>query len=108
MADPEITTARVTPETVKHVATLARLSLTDDEVVQYTQDLQKILAMIAEIDQLDLSEIDDDAGCISGVDPVLAEDKASCKMEHQAVVDNAPSWEDPFFRVPQILKTSGS
>jgi aspartyl-tRNA(Asn)/glutamyl-tRNA(Gln) amidotransferase subunit C len=91
----------ITTETVKHVANLARLALTDEEILSYTTELSNILNMIEEINQLDLSSVDMTLDAEQPV--VFSTDDPIREFSRESLMANAPSVEDHFFRVPKIL-----
>ena len=91
----------ITKDTVEHVAKLARLELTDAEVDGYTRDLAKILDMVAQLNELDLSGVEADLPVDQPT--VFREDKPFRLFERDALLANAPEEEDGFFRVPRIL-----
>lgn len=90
-----------TPETVSHVAKLARLELTPEETERYTRDLNNILALVAQLDELDLSNIAVDLPVDEPA--VFREDRAARTFDRDAFLAAAPHEEDGFFRVPKIL-----
>ena len=96
----------ITQETVQHVAKLARLELTPDEVERYTQDLGKILSLVEELNQADLSAIE--LGLQADQPTVFREDKGVREFTREELMANAPDVEDGFFRVPKILGDSAS
>ena len=103
----------ITTETVAHVAKLARLALTEDELAKVQQDLSRILGLVDQLNQLDLTQLNqDDAHGTMTVNPdnpipiVLREDAPKPAMGRDALLKNAPHEEDGFFRVPQILESN--
>lgn len=97
----------ITPETVKHVATLARLELTEDETARYTHDLSMIMELVSQLDQLDTSKIENTEGIYPSQDisleVVYREDTVQKEYTREGLLRNAPETEDQCFRVPQIL-----
>lgn len=91
----------ITQETVEHVAKLARLELTPDEVQRYTQDLGKILTLVEQLNEVDLSQIE--LSLQSDTPTVFREDKSAREFTREELMANAPDVEDGFFRVPKIL-----
>ncbi len=91
----------ISQETVQHVAKLARLELTPEESERYTQDLGKILTLVEELNQVDLSGIE--LGMDASTPTVFREDKALREFSREELMANAPHEEDGFFRVPKIL-----
>ena len=48
----------ITRDEVLHVARLARLELTDDEIDKFTEQLSAILEAVAKVSELDLSDVE--------------------------------------------------
>ena len=94
----------ITQETVEHVAKLARLELTPEETQSYTQDLSKILSLVEQLNELELS--DTEVGLAVDAPTVFREDKAVREFSREELLANAPHEEDGFFRVPKILGDS--
>jgi len=93
---------RITADDVVHVARLARLELTDDEVATYTGQLAAVLAHAADVEALD----------VDGVEPmvhpyplrnVLRDDVVGPTVDRDEVLAQAPSVENGQFQVPAIL-----
>lgn len=100
---------QITEATVRHVAKLASLALTEDEVTRFTQELSGILDFVDQLNQLDLSSVTEGQETVV-TEPVLADsterfrpDEGLRRFERDALLKNAPEEEDGFFRVPQIL-----
>ena len=91
----------ITEETITHVANLARLDLTQDELQQYSQELTKIIAMVEQMNHLDLNGIE--VGMTEEQPTSFREDVVNNPFERDKLLKNAPDQEDGFFRVPKIL-----
>jgi aspartyl-tRNA(Asn)/glutamyl-tRNA(Gln) amidotransferase subunit C len=87
---------------VRHVAMLARLALTDDEVEAMRNDLNSILGHIDEIQRLDLESVAPMAHAIA-VTNVTREDIVVPPFPQQVAVANAPESEGGAFVIPQIV-----
>lgn len=93
---------RITPEDVAHVARLARLHLTDDELVTFTGQLDAVLGHAADVESLDL----DDVPPTSHPYPltnVLRDDVVLPSLDRAEVLAQAPDVEDHQFKVPPAL-----
>jgi aspartyl-tRNA(Asn)/glutamyl-tRNA(Gln) amidotransferase subunit C len=99
MTDPG---ARITRADVTHVARLARLALTDDELESLTRDLGAILDHAARVSALDTAGVPPTAHPLPLVNVVRADD-ARPGIDRDEVLSQAPSVEDGRFRVPRIL-----
>jgi len=94
--------ARITREEVEHVARLARLALTEEEVDALTVDLGAILDHAAEVSALDTSDVPPTAHPLPLVN-VLRADEPRASLPSPEVLAAAPAVEDERFRVPRIL-----
>jgi aspartyl-tRNA(Asn)/glutamyl-tRNA(Gln) amidotransferase subunit C len=86
---------------VRHVAMLARLALTDDEVSTLRDDLNSILDHIDTIQQLDLGSVPPTAHAIP-VTNVTRSDVVVPGLTREAALMNAPQQHDGAFLIPQI------
>ena len=87
---------------VEHVARLARLALTDDELDALTVELGKILEHAAQVSALDTEGVPPTAHPLPLVN-VFRPDVARPGLARDEVLAEAPAAEDGRFRVPRIL-----
>ena len=94
--------ASLTSETVEHVADLARLTLSSEEINRAIDDLSLILGHIDRIRKID----------VTGVDPLdhpteltdrLRSDDVGEPLSQQQVLSNAPAVKDVYLDVPKVL-----
>jgi aspartyl-tRNA(Asn)/glutamyl-tRNA(Gln) amidotransferase subunit C len=97
---------RLTREEVEYVATLARLGLSDSEIVRLQDQLSSILEHIAAIDRLDTDAIPPTAQVIAMTN-VMRPDVVTGSLPREAVLENAPRQAEGFFEVHAILGASG-
>ena len=93
---------RITPEAVAKVAKLARLSLTDDELEAATHQLSDMLDHFADIDALDLTDVEPMTHP-TPIANVMREDVEADGLDRDEVLAAAPAAEDGRFRVPPIV-----
>ena len=91
--------ARITKEEVLHVARLARLELSDDEVAKLQEQLSDILEAVSKVSELDLSDVPPTSHPLDVVN-VWAEDEPRPSWPLDDVLANAPEREGAFFKVP--------
>ncbi|NLG68101.1 MAG: Asp-tRNA(Asn)/Glu-tRNA(Gln) amidotransferase subunit GatC [Firmicutes bacterium] len=93
----------ITPDEVRHVARLARLELSEEEVARFTRQLGEILQAAKRLQELDTE----------GVDPtfyplplrnVFRPDEVRPSLPRERVLQNAPEVESDMFRVPRIIE----
>lgn len=95
----------ITRKDVQHVARLARLALTDDEVATFEQQLSKILDHAERVTQLDTEGIPPTASAIPLAN-VFRPDEMDASLSNEQALSNAPEAESGHFRVPRILEDS--
>jgi len=95
-------THRLTREDVAHVAGLARLHLTEEELDRFTDQLAVVLDHAADVASLDLAGVAPTAHALALVN-VLRPDEPHVPADRDEVLAAAPAVEDHRFRVPRIL-----
>ena len=97
------TTMSVSPEQVRHIAKLARIAMSDEEIERLMPELNNILGWVEQ-----LGEVNTD-----GVEPLTAvidqklrlrDDKVTDGDCRDAVLANAPAAEHGFFAVPKVIE----
>ena len=82
-----------------HVARLARLALTDEEVERLGAQLNAILEAVGKVAELDLEGVEPTAHPLDLVN-VWAEDEPRPSLPVEEALGNAPDREAGFFKVP--------
>ncbi len=82
--------------------TLARLELSEAERSQLTGDLNKILAMVEKLEQLDTSNIEP-LVYINDVENTLRNDEIKHQVSQEAALANAPDKDERYFKVPKVM-----
>jgi aspartyl-tRNA(Asn)/glutamyl-tRNA(Gln) amidotransferase subunit C len=95
-------TQRITRADVEHVAQLARLALSDDEVTRFTDELGAILEHAEDLAALDLHDVEPTAHPLP-LTNVTRPDEVRPSLPRDEVLAQAPAVEDGRFRVPRIL-----
>jgi aspartyl-tRNA(Asn)/glutamyl-tRNA(Gln) amidotransferase subunit C len=91
--------AGITKEEVLHVARLARLELSDDEVARFQKQLSAILEAVSKVSELDLSDVPPTAHPLE-IANAWAEDEPRPSLTRDEVFANAPDRDGDHFRVP--------
>jgi aspartyl-tRNA(Asn)/glutamyl-tRNA(Gln) amidotransferase subunit C len=89
----------LTREEVLHVARLARLALTDEEVERFREQLSAILEAVGTVGELDLADVAPTSHPLDAVN-VWAEDEPRPSLSVEEALANAPERDGNFFRVP--------
>lgn len=88
---------------ISHLEKLARLKLQADERDRLRQDLDRMLAMVEKIQELDL-ESTPPLRHLQASGPPLRPDTVSGQVSRAAALSNSPDSDDQFFRVPKVIK----
>ncbi|HYZ99252.1 MAG TPA: Asp-tRNA(Asn)/Glu-tRNA(Gln) amidotransferase subunit GatC [Acidimicrobiales bacterium] len=94
--------AHITRDEVAHVARLARLRLTEDELETFTEQLAKVLDHARDVEALDVADVPPTAHPYPLVN-VLRPDEERPGLARDVVLAEAPAAEDGQFRVPPVL-----
>ena len=89
----------ISRDEVLHVARLARLALSDEEIDRLGAQLNAILEAVGKVSELDLADVEPTAHPLDLVN-VWAEDEPQSSLPVEDALANAPDREAGFFRVP--------
>jgi aspartyl-tRNA(Asn)/glutamyl-tRNA(Gln) amidotransferase subunit C len=106
MPSLNVVSDRITTANVIHVARLARLALTDAEVERMTAQLGDMLDHFADIDELDLADVEPMTQPYP-LTNVLRDDVVAGGLDRDEVLAAAPDAHDGRFRVPPIIGLEG-
>ena len=99
--------SRIRPEEVREIAVLARLALTDAEIVRMTRDLDAILGHIDALRELDTTSTEPMTHAVP-FDCPLRPDVEEPPLSVDEALQNAPRRDQNFFRVPRIVPVTGT
>ena len=92
----------LTAEDVRHVAKLARLALSDDDVAALQPQLSEILAYAEKVGEVAADDVPP-MSHPAGLRNVYRDDEPHQSLPHDDAISTAPHAEDGRFRVPAIL-----
>jgi aspartyl-tRNA(Asn)/glutamyl-tRNA(Gln) amidotransferase subunit C len=102
---------KVTIEDVQRVAELARLELTPEETGPMVRDLNAILDYVAELNELDTSNVaplaqmsEIETGSGGGAIATLRADQVVPSLNRAVVMQQAPETDQSFFKVPKVIE----
>jgi aspartyl-tRNA(Asn)/glutamyl-tRNA(Gln) amidotransferase subunit C len=90
-------------EEVQHIATLARLELTAEEMERYREQLSAILDHVARLQQLDTNAIPPMSAVFSG-DSHLRVDESRPPLPPDKILENTPHKADGQFKIPPVFE----
>ena len=93
---------QITKEEVVHVANLARLSLTDEEIEKFGKQMSAILEHASEVSKIDTQGVVPTSHPLK-MENVLREDVVGLSLTQEQALTGAPNAQEGRFMVPQIL-----
>jgi aspartyl-tRNA(Asn)/glutamyl-tRNA(Gln) amidotransferase subunit C len=103
---PRPSAHRLTSQEVRHIAKLARLRLSDEQVERYRVQLASVLDHIASLSELDVSSVEPMAHPTDMTNR-LDDDAVGVAMPVEQLLSNAPAAVDRFLAVPKVLDDEG-
>ncbi len=104
-------TTRVSLEDVRHVADLANLELTADELPRMARDLEAVLGYIDQLNELETGSVEPMAQVAEalGLAPAqagetLRPDALRPSLDRSPVMAEAPETDGRFFKVPKVIE----
>lgn len=88
---------------VDHIATLARIALSNEERLRFRDQLNQIIGYIGMLQEPDTSQVPPSAQVIQ-IENVTRPDVARPGLTHEQAFQNAPARADDFFQVPAVLE----
>ena len=102
-AEPSVTTA-----TVKRIASLARLAISDDEAMRLAPELANLMTWIEQLGEVDTTGVEPMTAVIANTlrlrDDVIDADPLTGGGIRDALMANAPQAEHGFFTVPKVIE----
>lgn len=93
----------ITGKEVEHIATLSRLTLTEEDKVNYTETLGKILDFATQLQTLDVTNVEPTTHSLP-LKNVLRDDVARQWLSQEEALSSAPDQENGQFRVPAVME----
>ncbi|MBX9450493.1 Asp-tRNA(Asn)/Glu-tRNA(Gln) amidotransferase subunit GatC [Neoaquamicrobium sediminum] len=90
-------------DTVKRVARLARIAVTEEEAGRMTGELNTILGFVEQLGEVDVSGVEPMTSVIP-MEMKKREDRVTDGGKAADIVANAPATEDNFFLVPKVVE----
>lgn len=92
----------INKDTVKYVADLARIELSEKELESFTGQLDRILAYVAKLNKLNISGIEPTSHVLQ-MKNVYREDSVKKSLDASEVIKNSPAKDNNLFKVPKII-----
>lgn len=92
----------ISKEEVLHIARLAKLKLTEEEIEMFQEQLGRILEYFKKLQELDTSSVEPMKHVLD-VHNVFREDEPREPVSQEEALKNAPKRRDGFFEVPKVI-----
>lgn len=92
----------VTKNEVKKIAELARLEFNENELENYTHEMNKILEYVEKLNEIDTSNIEPLSHPVENTN-VFREDKNKESVNREEALKNAPDSNSEYFKVPKVI-----
>ena len=93
----------INSETVKRIADLSRLRFTESEIEAFAEEFSGIVRAIDEINSMDLTGMEPMSHVLD-LPNVFREDVPSESLSVKQALENAPSNNETFFKVPKVME----
>lgn len=93
----------ISQEQVQHVARLARLKLSAQEAVQFTEQINEILQFVEKLNELDTEQVEATSHVLP-ITNVMRDDLVQPSLDREVALSNAPEKQEGMFRVPPVLE----
>lgn len=90
--------------TVKHVALLSRLALSDEELKLYSSQLASILSYISKLNEIDVANTPPTSHVLNTLVNVDRADSPKPSLAVDDVLANAPELDGDFFKIPKVIE----
>ena len=93
----------ITREEVRHVATLFRLGLSEDDITRFQEQLSQIIDYFQVLQQVDTEGVEPTSHTLA-LENVMRDDEPRPSFPSDDILANAPFRENSFFRVRAVLE----
>jgi len=94
---------RISKKEIEHIASLARLHLSEEEKELFGSQLSSILEYMEKLNELDTKDIEPTSHVLP-LSNVMKDDMLMPSIPKEDALMNAPDHTDKFFRVPKIIE----
>lgn len=93
---------KLSKEEILHIAQLARLSVSEEKLDQFAHQLSDVLEYVEKLSEVDTDGVEETSQ-VTGLENVYRYDEIRPFEDMQALVEQAPRYEDNQVKVPKVL-----
>ena len=101
-----MTKRSITSDEIMKLAALSKLSIADDEIDTYSQQLSDILDYVSQLENVDTQNVEPLLNVLDQVNDSKP-DEPQPSITQKLALKNAPKENDEFFQVPEVIKKNG-
>lgn len=90
-------------EDIRHIANLASLNLSEEEVDKYTHDMEQIVEFANKVNEIDTAQIEESAFATMDVN-VFRKDEVKESFDKDLLLSNAPSSNGEAYSLPNVME----
>lgn len=94
---------KISKQEVEHVANLAMLKLSDEEIEKYTCQLGQIVEFVEQLNEVDVTGIEPTAHILD-IENIFRNDITQESYPRDVMLNNAPSKSGGCYSVPQVVE----
>lgn len=94
---------KITSDNVRHVARLARITLSDEQVEIFRKQLNDIVEYVEKLNEIETSNIEPTSHIVP-LNNIFREDSMIPSLPRQEMLKNAPDSNERFYIVPKIIE----
>ena len=95
----------VTIKDVEHIAELSKLKFSQEELQNFTHQLNQILEYVDKLNELDTENVEPLSHPVEGSN-VFRDDEIKPSINREEALKNAPDTDGEFFKVPKVIAPS--
>ena len=96
---------RIDEEAIRHVALLARIELTDEQVATFGRQMADVVAYMDKLQDLDTDGVEPMAHALA-LQNVFGDDEVVESLPPEVALANAPARDGDFYKVPKVIGDS--
>jgi len=94
---------KLSREEVLHIARLARVALTEEEITRFSEQLSNLLENFEVLQQVDTTDVPPTAQSVA-LQSIMREDEVAPSLPSEDILANAPQRESDCFKVRAVLE----
>ena len=95
---------KIDKKMIRHLETLARIDLTDEERTRLSEQLDSIVGYVEQLQEVDTGDIAPTSAVVHQKRSALRPDELRPGLDREVILAQAPDAKGDFFRVPKVVE----